>query len=291
MGGDGDDTLDGGTGADFHSGGGGIDTVTYKDRTQPLVIDFDGVADDGADTNGDGVADEGDQAGLTTENLVGGKANDTLRGNNEANRIVGGAGADILRGLGGDDRLQSTENLFTGPLGVLVSAATLDSEVSCGSDFDTAVRDLLDAGANLGTECEVFNDAPVGEHPTVGISNRARYVSGRRALAFRVICPRRHKQRRCRGTLTARLGAKRGRSLAARRYRIRRKRSRTVVLRLSRREARALRRVRRVHAIALGRDRRGRIKRTIKPYRLRRGNRVEGPSILVQRRARARHRR
>jgi hypothetical protein len=40
--------------------------------------------------------------------------------------------------------------------------------------------------------------------------------------------------------------------------------------------------------IATGHDRRGRIKRISKPYRLRAGKRVKGPSILVERRARRR---
>ena len=282
TGGEGDDTLDGGTGADLLAAGGGVDTVTYAGRSEALVVDLDGgVADDGADTNGDGVADEGDAAGAP-ENLIGGSGADTLTGNAAANTIVGGQGADVLRGLGGADRLQSAEEPFRLALGPVIFAPVLDTEVTCAGGLDTAVRDLLDEAAGLGAaDCEAFEDAPVGEHPTVALSDRARYTRRSRVLRFRVRCPRLHRQRVCRGELEASLGAKAGRSLGTRRYKIARKRRKTVSLRLSRAEARALLRTGRLRAAATGEDRTGRLKRTSRPYRLRRGRGAKGRSILL----------
>ncbi len=49
------DVLFGGPGGDTFAAGGGQDRVDYSDRTEPLTIDQDGVADDGAFLEGDNV--------------------------------------------------------------------------------------------------------------------------------------------------------------------------------------------------------------------------------------------
>ena len=48
YGGAGNDILDGGLGADYLSGGGGTDTAYYASRSEALVLNLDGVANDGA---------------------------------------------------------------------------------------------------------------------------------------------------------------------------------------------------------------------------------------------------
>jgi hypothetical protein len=122
----------------------------------------------------------------------------------------------------------------------------------------------------------------VGEHPTPGLSNSARYLTGR-LLRFRLTCPRRYKQRSCAGALELRLRASgKGPTLGSRRYRIRKKRKKTLTFRLSQGEAGALARARSVRVVATARDARGRIKRTNKPYRLRRGRAGKRPAILIR---------
>ena len=96
YGGAGDDVLDGRTGADRLEGGPGIDTADYSARTSAVTADLDG-------SNDDGVSFERDRITTDVERLLGGTANDTLTGDNNANALVGGAGNDRLDGNGGDD--------------------------------------------------------------------------------------------------------------------------------------------------------------------------------------------
>jgi Ca2+-binding RTX toxin-like protein len=100
---DGNDLLDGGLGSDVFNGGSGIDTADYSKRTQNLMLDLDGVADDG-------MANENDKIGTDVENLTGGSGADRIIGNASANALKGNAGNDILNGgLGAD--------VFTGGAG------------------------------------------------------------------------------------------------------------------------------------------------------------------------------
>ena len=71
QGGDGEDSLDGGAGGDFLGGGAGTDTGDWSQRSLPLNISIDGVANDGE-------AGEADNAGTDVENLVAGAGDDTL---------------------------------------------------------------------------------------------------------------------------------------------------------------------------------------------------------------------
>jgi Ca2+-binding RTX toxin-like protein len=136
LGGPGDDMLhvldgrfrmDGGTGGDVMEGNGMVD---YSTRTNPVIVDADGVADDGE-------AGEGDNVGPGFLRVLGGSAGDTFTGVNADGRggndtftasvnghsfrgqagddvaigsaardfFEGGAGADQLNGAGGSDDL------------------------------------------------------------------------------------------------------------------------------------------------------------------------------------------
>ena len=95
-GGVGNDTLDGGRGADELLGQSGVDTVTYSARTLAVVVDLDGVADDGE-------PGEADRIETDVENLTGGAANDRVTGSATSNLLNGGSGNDIIDGgLGAD---------------------------------------------------------------------------------------------------------------------------------------------------------------------------------------------
>jgi hypothetical protein len=146
---------------------------------------------------------------------------------------------------------------------VTITVPVADKEVTCGTgSTDTAVRDLLDVSAGLGADCDAFQDAPVGEHPTIGLSSRVRYVPRRHALRFVLTCPRRYKQRSCKGRLSAKLGRRAGHGFASRRFRIKRRHHKALLLHISRRQRRALRRGSTLRVVVSARDRRHRPKRT-----------------------------
>ena len=92
------DFLLGGPGADRMSGGPGRDTVSYHRRTAPVRVVLD-------NRDNDGRRDERDLIRPDVEQVVGGRAGDTLVGNSRPNRLQGGRGDDFIRGRGGRDRL------------------------------------------------------------------------------------------------------------------------------------------------------------------------------------------
>jgi hypothetical protein len=126
--------IDGGNGADVMSGLGGIDTVTYALRTAGVTADIDGVADDGA--SADGPATARDNIKIDVENLIGGKATDTLTGSAGNNSLTGGLGADSLTGLAGNDTLFAND-------GVADTNLDCDGGATSGT-ADTAHVDGLD---------------------------------------------------------------------------------------------------------------------------------------------------
>jgi Ca2+-binding RTX toxin-like protein len=96
LGGDGDDILQGGMGNDTYDGGAGSDTVSYAGTNKSVFVDLAA-----------GIARPfyGNETLVSIENVVGGNAGDTLRGDGGANALSGGAGNDLLAGGGGDDQL------------------------------------------------------------------------------------------------------------------------------------------------------------------------------------------
>lgn len=85
--------------ADMLDGGPGLDTLSYSQRTRGVVVDL--AADDPV-----GAAGEGDVA-PGFESVTGGKGNDRLAGDGNANYLDGGAGSNLLIGRGGDDSLRN----------------------------------------------------------------------------------------------------------------------------------------------------------------------------------------
>lgn len=97
SGGDGHDTLIGGAGADSLTGGAGLDWASYASSTTALNVDLALRSRFSGDALGDVLT------GI--ENLLGGSANDTLRGSDGTNILSGAAGQDILWSYAGNDRL------------------------------------------------------------------------------------------------------------------------------------------------------------------------------------------
>ena len=131
-GGDGADKLDGGPGGDTIAGGPGIDTVDYSTRIVPVLVTFDGLANDGE-------SNEADLLRSDLENVLGGFGNDVLVGNGLANRLIGGGGGDSLAGGVGSDWLsgEAENDVIDGGAGTdnLVGGAGNDT-LRGGADAD-----------------------------------------------------------------------------------------------------------------------------------------------------------
>lgn len=101
RGGGGADILDGGLGADRLEGGAGDDGVYYDERTAPVRVSFDGLANDGGEADGAPLAR--DLVANDVEGATGGAGADVFVGDARDNAFDGGAGADLFTGGGGDD--------------------------------------------------------------------------------------------------------------------------------------------------------------------------------------------
>jgi Ca2+-binding RTX toxin-like protein len=96
-GGVGDDVLFGGPGADVLIGGPNRDRAQYSESLTPLLVDLFDPARNTGEAAGD--------IYLSVEDLAGGRFNDTIVGDNGANRLFGREGQDHLFGRGGNDIL------------------------------------------------------------------------------------------------------------------------------------------------------------------------------------------
>ncbi|MCU0910201.1 MAG: Hint domain-containing protein [Rhodobacteraceae bacterium] len=132
YGGDGNDTLTGGSGGDWLEGGGGNDLLTGGDGWDGL----DGGAGNdtlyggaGADDAYGGEGDDSVFGGAGTDLLYGGGGRDTLDGGSEADTLYGDLGDDVLVGGAGKDTV-------TGGAGSDVFVLADGSGVDVITDFD-----------------------------------------------------------------------------------------------------------------------------------------------------------
>ncbi len=139
-GGPGNDYIEPGKGADVIIGGAGTnDRVSYLDRTQPVNVSLDGVANDGE-------AGENDLVGSDVESVYGGSGNDTITGNNGNNVLDGQGGDDTINGLGGNDTFRGGAGNDT-----LLARDSGPDNVQCGADDDTVTADNGDV---VNADCE-----------------------------------------------------------------------------------------------------------------------------------------
>lgn len=97
------DLIDGGLGSDVLRGGLGTDTLSYAGRSTAVAVTLNGLADDGADPDKDGVstaAEERDRD-VAIESATGGAGNDRLKAQVAA--------INVLTGGGGNDKLDTTD--------------------------------------------------------------------------------------------------------------------------------------------------------------------------------------
>jgi VCBS repeat-containing protein len=95
----GDDDIVGGDGAgnDTYIGGDGIDTVRYTSAITGITVDLVAGTASGNEIGNDSLS--------SIENILGGQAGDTLRGDAQANDLDGYTGDDLIEGRGGNDTL------------------------------------------------------------------------------------------------------------------------------------------------------------------------------------------
>lgn len=107
----GNDTLIGGGGADHLFGGDGSDTASYVNSLVAVSVNLATGQNHGGDAEGDVLS--------SIENITGSSHNDTLTGDDGANILLGGAGDDTLVGNGGNDTLDggSGADTMTGGTG------------------------------------------------------------------------------------------------------------------------------------------------------------------------------
>lgn len=150
-GGDGNDVIKGGTendiilggaGNDALNGEGGNDTLSYASVTTTVKVNL-------AVTTAQNTVGAGTDTISNFENLTGGNANDTLRGNGVANLIVGENGNDLIYGAAG------TDTLYGG-----VGSDTLYGEAGNDLLYGEAGADILFGGA--GTDIFKFTPSSIG---------------------------------------------------------------------------------------------------------------------------------
>jgi serralysin len=125
--GSGDDWLQGSLRANKLNGSAGRDTVDYSNRVRPIETKLAGAT--AAVVKVDGKAED---LLLNIENVIGGAAGDTIKGDSLGNWLTGGGGGDVLRGAGGSDRF-----VFTGKL----NAGNVDTVLDFKHDRDTVALD------------------------------------------------------------------------------------------------------------------------------------------------------
>ena len=143
---DGDDLLFGGTGkgpdgADLFRVGSGVstnvDTVSYANRKDDVTADIGGGADDV----------DGDDVSADADNLIGGKGDDALTGDDDDNTLVGGKGEDLMLSLGGTDLINALDDG--------------NDSSNCGDGTDVAKTDT--GATEVVTACESVDGAPETE--------------------------------------------------------------------------------------------------------------------------------
>jgi hypothetical protein len=250
----GDDTLRGGPGADFLSGGGSttagdFDTATYSEISSvPLSLTLDGQANDAG----------ADNIAHSVERVIGGGAGDTINGNELPNTLVGGSGVDSINGRGGADVLNGGPDAdeLTGGEGVdrfsgeggndfIQSRDGVFEIISCGEGIvDSVIGDLADffTGTSIirqrnrnGRDCESLDVFAVDDGPPARVVGRYLSVAGG-AAPVTVACPR-NARVACRGTVSARLGSIHGRLVGRVRYSARLGGRTTVSVRVGNRRA------------------------------------------------------
>jgi Ca2+-binding RTX toxin-like protein len=103
------DIITGTTGNNVLNGGGGTDTLSYKNATSAVTVNL-------STATAQNTGGAGTDTITNFENLIGSQYNDNITGTGTANTLIGGRGSDTLNGGAGDDILYAASipiTLFT----------------------------------------------------------------------------------------------------------------------------------------------------------------------------------
>jgi Ca2+-binding RTX toxin-like protein len=138
-------------------GGDGTDLVSYGAGAAPVVVDLDGIPDDGR-------PGEADHVQADVERIGGGSGSDSLTGNVGDNVLFGGGGNDLLNGLAGQDGVNGgfgNDGLSGGDGNDLVRGEAGDDTLRGGAGLDTLDggdgSDACDVGTDGGTQTNCEN--------------------------------------------------------------------------------------------------------------------------------------
>jgi Ca2+-binding RTX toxin-like protein len=162
----GNDALDGGVGPDVLNGNDGIDVAVYDDRTAPLVLSLDDVANDGNATEDALItgsfpgAPTADNIRADVEGVIGGEGPDAITGNVGANRLDGGDGDDTIDGRAGADTIDAGpgDDALDGGTGPDVIGGGLGEDTLTYETRIDAVRVTLDGVADDGNALDAPGD-------------------------------------------------------------------------------------------------------------------------------------
>ena len=156
AGGEGSDTLDGGSAGETNG-----DTADYSTHLRSITVDLDTGGGNGTATDTTSDVDT-----LTNiENVIGSNQNDDITGDDNANTLSGGADADTLRGEGGNDTLN-------GDAGddILFGGAGTDS-FNGGADVDTVSYDGVSQDVTANLDTGIGNDGTGGADTYTDVEN------------------------------------------------------------------------------------------------------------------------
>ena len=157
SGGSGNDTLRGGADKDTLDGGTGTDTASYTDKAAPVVVTLNGST--AATVLVGGVAEDTIR---DVENLLGGSAGDTLRGDSGVNFLQGLAGDDFLDGGAGVDTLTGGPGLDTFFFAGTAQAGDTIGDFSPVDDVFRFENSGFGAGVGTGTLAQAGVDFVLG---------------------------------------------------------------------------------------------------------------------------------
>lgn len=175
FGGNGNDVLQGDGGNDLIDGGNGIDTLAFykPGSTTPVTVDL---AITGTQATG-----YGNDTIVGIENILGGRGNDTLRGDGGANLIKGGAGNDRVFGRGGNDTLSGNggDDYINGGKGIDTLVVSSTPGATGGTSVDLRIETAQNTGYGLDTVVNIENLIGGAGNDTLIGNGRANLIMGK----------------------------------------------------------------------------------------------------------------
>jgi Ca2+-binding RTX toxin-like protein len=156
QGGLGNDGIDGADGADTLEGGQGRDLLSYEHSDAGVTVDLFLNLATGGDATGDQISG--------FEDVRGSLFNDSLFGNEDANRLVGDNGSDLIEGDGGNDTLEggsgndtlrggnNNDNVTGGNSNDFIDSGYDDDTMSGGSGNDSFLFDVTSLAGEHGDD-------------------------------------------------------------------------------------------------------------------------------------------